>query len=140
MPRPSAVLDTNIIVSAHLSPDGLERSVLDLALNRRIRIFYSSPIFAEYEEVLRQPKFHIAPAKLAESLKLLRTAGRRVAPKTHTRAAFDPDDDMFLDCAEEARAQYLVTGNKRHFPPIWHSTRVVNAREFVSEIFDDLRR
>jgi len=140
MPRPNAVLDTNIIISAHLSPDGLERYVLDLALNRRIQIFYSEAVFAEYEEVLRRPKFHIVPARLVESLKLIRAAGRRVAPKRRAKAALDPDDNIFLDCAEQARAQYLITGNKRHFPASWQSTRVVNAREFISEIFDELRR
>jgi putative PIN family toxin of toxin-antitoxin system len=140
MPRPSAVLDTNIIISAHLSPDGLERHVLDLALNRRIQIFYSDAVFAEYEEVLGRPKFHIATAKRTESLRLIRAAGKRVVPKMRVRKAIDSDDDMFLECAEQARAQYLVTGNKRHFPASWQSTRVVNTREFVSEIFDELRR
>jgi putative PIN family toxin of toxin-antitoxin system len=140
MPRPSVVLDTNIIVSAHLSPDGLERYVLDLALNRRIQIFYSDAVFAEYEEVLNRPKFHIAIAKLTESLRQIRAAGKRVVPKMRVRKAIDPDDDIFLDCAEQARSQYLVTGNKRHFPASWKSTRIVNAREFVSEIFDELRR
>jgi putative PIN family toxin of toxin-antitoxin system len=140
MSRPSAVLDTNVIISAHLSPDGLERYVLDLALNRRIQIFYSDAVFAEYEEVLSRPKFHITPARLAESLKLIRSAGRRVTPKRRVRGALDPDDDIFLDCAEHAHVQYLVTGNKRHFPGSWQSTRIVNAREFVSGIFDELRR
>ena len=140
MPRPSAVLDTNVIVSAHLSPDGLERYVLDLALNRRIQLFYSEAVFAEYEEVLSRPKFHIAPVKLVQSLKLIRAAGRRVIPRRRVKAALDPDDNIFLDCAEQAHARYLVTGNKRHFPASWQSTRIVNAREFVSEIFDELRR
>jgi uncharacterized protein len=140
MPRPSAVLDTNVIVSAHLSPDGLERYVLDLALSRQIQIFYSDAVFTEYAEVLSRPKFRIPPTRLMESLKLIRSAGRRVIPKKRVRGALDPDDDIFLDCAEQAHARYLVTGNKRHFPASWQSTRVVNAREFVSEIFDELRR
>jgi len=33
----------------------------------------------------------------------------------------DPDDNMFLECAETAHADYLITGNKRHFPSVWRS-------------------
>jgi putative PIN family toxin of toxin-antitoxin system len=57
MLRPSVVLDTNVIVSAHLRADGLERFALDLALDRRIQLFYSEPILAEYEAVLSRAKF-----------------------------------------------------------------------------------
>jgi predicted nucleic acid-binding protein len=40
----------------------------------------------------------------------------------------DPDDDAFLECAQAAQADYLVTGNLKHFPSSWGSTRVVTAR------------
>jgi putative PIN family toxin of toxin-antitoxin system len=53
------VLDTNVIVSAHLKPDGLERSVLNLALAERIHLYISTDIFAEYAEVLHRSKLKI---------------------------------------------------------------------------------
>ena len=140
MLRPSVVLDTNIIVSAHLRSEGLERFILDLAINRWLHLYYSAPILAEYEEVLSRAKFRIAPAKLTESLLLIRMAGKRVVPKRRVQAASDPDDNIFLECAEEARAQYLVTGNKRHFPAEWRSTRIVSARELLTEVLGDLQR
>ena len=31
-----------------------------------------------------------------------------------------------------ARADYLITGNKRHFPAYWKSTTIISAREFVT--------
>jgi predicted nucleic acid-binding protein len=46
-------------------------------------------------------------------------------------AASDPDDNRFLECAEAARAHYLVTGNIRHFPEVWEETRIVTPREFI---------
>ena len=140
MPRPSVVLDTNIVVSAHLRSEGLQRFSLDLALDRRLELYYSEPILAEYEEVLGRARFRIAPAKIAESMLLIRTAGKRVLPKRRVQAASDPDDNIFLECAEEARAQYLVTGNKRHFPENWRTTRIVNARELLTEILGDLQK
>ena len=70
MPKPAVVLDTNIVVSAHLAPQGLERRVLDLALAGQIRFCISAEILCEYEEVLARPKFSIQPERLAASLAL----------------------------------------------------------------------
>ena len=44
----------------------------------------------------------------------------------------DPDDNKFLECADAARADYLVTGNQRHFPKFWKKTKVITSREFIS--------
>jgi hypothetical protein len=39
-----------------------------------------------------------------------------------------------------ARADFLVTGNNRHFPKQWRQTAVVNARELLEWIMPELRR
>ncbi len=57
MPRPNVVLDTNVVVSAHLRSDGLERFVLDLALTGVIRLYMTREILDEYDGVLRRAKF-----------------------------------------------------------------------------------
>ncbi|PYV41490.1 MAG: hypothetical protein DMG06_16930 [Acidobacteria bacterium] len=49
-----------------------------------------------------------------------------VKPTLKLTITSDPDDNMFLECAQEAGADFLVTGNKRHFPRAWRS-KVVNA-------------
>jgi predicted nucleic acid-binding protein len=46
----------------------------------------------------------------------------------------DDADNRFLECAEAAGADFLVTGNKRHFPRLWEKTQVVNARELLGLI------
>jgi uncharacterized protein len=47
----------------------------------------------------------------------------------------DPGDDEFIACALSSNAQFLVTGNKRHFRESWlRGTRLVNARELVQHI------
>ncbi len=97
-------------------------------------------IFEEYEGVLSRAKFRISPAKLAESLALIRQTARFVVPKRRLQVAIDPGDNIFLECAEEARTQYLVTGNKKHFPTVWKTTQIVNSRELIDEIIADLKR
>jgi uncharacterized protein len=140
MPRSSVVLDTNVIVSAHLKEEGFERFVLDLALARKLRLFLSDEILGEYEGVLARAAFKLSPAKVAASLRLLKRAATMIYPQKRLTAARDPDDNKFLECAAEAQADYLVTGNKKHFPEQWQPTRIVNTRELLQEITTDLQR
>jgi hypothetical protein len=40
----------------------------------------------------------------------------RVKPSERVRACSDPDDDIFLECLQDARAHSLVTGKIKHCP------------------------
>lgn len=140
MRRIRVVLDTNVVVSAHLNAEGYERHVLDLALARKLQLFVSQPILDEYEGVLRRPKFAIQPSKITRSLRLLRTAAKLVRPMRQLDVSRDAADNRFLECADAAKADYLVTGNKRHFPKQSRQTLVVNARELLEWVIPDLRR
>jgi predicted nucleic acid-binding protein len=50
------------------------------------------------------------------------------------RACPDPDDDIFLECAQAAAAHYLITGNPKHFPATWADTQIVTARQFIDAV------
>ena len=134
------VLDTNVVVSAHLNSEGYERSVLDLALSGKLRMFVSEAILQEYESVLRRPKFRLKALDVSRSLRLLRAAARVVAPYGKLSVARDLGDNRFLECAEAAKADYLVTGNKRHFPKQWRQTLMVNARELLEWTIPEMQR
>jgi putative PIN family toxin of toxin-antitoxin system len=134
------VLDTNVVVSAHLKTEGFERYALDLVLAGKLQLAASEAILGEYARVLVRPKFAIAPKRLARSMGLIRGSARIVSPQHRLMITQDPADNRFLECAEAARADYLVTGNKRHFPKSWRQTVVVNARELIEWIAADLRR
>ena len=126
------VFDTNAIVSAVLSPSGTVRTALTLAMKRPARLYYSADVLAEYEEVLARPKLKLIPARRQQVIDLIETRGHLVQPKYHVEACSDPEDDIFLECAEAARADYLITGNAKHFPALWRSTKIISAADFVS--------
>ena len=65
-------------------------------------------------------------------MQIIRRAAHVVMPKYRIQAAADPDYNIFLECADAARADYLVTGNLRHFPKFWKYTKVVTARDFIN--------
>jgi uncharacterized protein len=125
------VLDTNVIVSALLTPDGAEAEVLLLALKGTVSLGVSEPVVAEYEEVLTRPKFKNPADVVTGLLADIRTVGHVVRPQ-HTLAVIPHEsDNRFLECAEAFKAHFLVTGNTRHFPKRWKTTDIVNAREFI---------
>src|SRR5713226_7995943 len=116
------VIDTNILVSAALKPDGLQRTVLVLAITKPARLYVTEAVLAEYREVISRPE-----------LKIRRGPREHLVSPAHAlQVARDPGDDKFLECADAARADYLVTGNQRHFPKFWKKTKVITSREFIS--------
>jgi uncharacterized protein len=66
-------------------------------------------------------------------LKLLQEIGIVIAVQPDFTLEVSPHkpDNRFLECADAAAADYLITGNKRHFPASWKRTKIVNARDFL---------
>jgi uncharacterized protein len=64
-------------------------------------------------------------------LALLKKYARLVHPSVQVHVTQDPDDNLFLECADAARADYLVSGNARYFPSFWKKTKIITSREFV---------
>ena len=62
------VLDTNIVVSAHLNASGLENGVFKLAIKGLLELYVSEPILDEYARVLHSPKFSLDPPEVSKSL------------------------------------------------------------------------
>lgn len=126
------VYDTNVIVSAALKPGSLPDSLVSLATGRQVRLFVSPEIFAEYREVLSRPKFDLDRKTLATFLRNLRRAAVMVHPRERVTRAPEEPDNRFLECSQAAQADYLVTGNKRHFPfPEYAGTAIVSPAEFA---------
>jgi putative PIN family toxin of toxin-antitoxin system len=126
------VIDTNVVVSAAPKPDGLQRTVLLLAITKPARLYVSDEILAEYREVLARPELKIRKGLRQQLLQVIKNNSRLVGTVRHLRIASDPGDDKFLECADAARADYLITGNQRHFPKFWKKTKVITSREFIS--------
>jgi putative PIN family toxin of toxin-antitoxin system len=129
--RVKAVLDTNVVVSAHLKERGLEALILELALSGRFDLVASPALLAEYEEVLRRPRFSFNPDAVSHSIEAIRDRALIVSPRRRLSVTRDPDDNMVLECASSGRADYVVTGNTRDFPQQFRGIYVVPPRHFV---------
>ena len=126
------VIDTNVLISAAIKPAGLRRTVLLLAITRPARLYVSRPILEEYSEVLGRRELRIRKGLRQQMLQLIKNHSYTVVPTRRLHVTSDPDDNMFLECADAARADYLVTGNQKHFPRFWKKTKIITTREFIS--------
>ena len=127
-----AVIDTNVVVSGLLTPAGNEALILLAIQQGLVRPYFSEEILEEYAGVLVRPKFAFPVDEIAALLALFRQQGELIVPNASGAVSVDPGDTKFLQCAETAQADYLVTGNKRHFPEaIYGRTRVVSAGELL---------
>jgi putative PIN family toxin of toxin-antitoxin system len=125
------VIDTNVLVSAALKPNGLQRTVFLLATTKPARWYVSRPIMEEYAAVLARPELKIRRSLRLQVIQLIKNHTYSVTPSQLPPLTADPDDNIFLECADAARADYLVTGNQRHFPRFWKKTKVIDSREFL---------
>jgi putative PIN family toxin of toxin-antitoxin system len=132
MTRPRIILDTNIIVSAALQPSGLPARLLGLVAYRFVELCVSEEVLTEYREVLARPKFAgLDPQRVALLLELIGKEATLVRPTNVLKISKDDTDNRFYECAEEAEAEYLVTGNLKHFPRDHKTTKIVNARQML---------
>ena len=109
------VLDTNVIVSGLLNPEGNPGRILDLFLAGEVTLLADDRILAEYRAVLRRPKFDFDPGDVSDFLDLLETESERVNALPLGFKLPDESDRAFLEVAVAAAADSLVTGNVRHF-------------------------
>ena len=130
--RVKVVYDTNVVVSATLKPGSLPASLVALAMAKRVRLFLSLEILEEYADVLKRPKFGLDLATVEAFLRDVRKAGVLVRPARRVSRAPDASDNRLLECASAARSDYLVTGNKKHFPFLeFEGTKIVSPAEFA---------
>lgn len=129
------VLDTNVLVSAFLSPHGAPAAVLQLILSGRVVICFDARILSEYQEVLARGKFGFDATLIEDVLELLETEGELVASVPLNLALPDAADAMFVEVGVAGNADFLVTGNLKHFPASQHrGLPVVSPREFIRAV------
>lgn len=129
----TAADDTNIYLSALLFGGPCE-TILDLARAGLIELYHSPAIARELRRILHT-KFHWPESHTLEALQELRTLSQRILPTPRfSGVVTDDTDHRILECAVAARAEYLITGDKRHLQPLkeFHGVRIVSPRTFLN--------
>jgi putative PIN family toxin of toxin-antitoxin system len=123
------VLDTNVLVSGLINPDGTPAQVLNLVLNVRITILYDNRILREYREVLKRKKFGFDERLIFPYLDYIKNEGEYVVAEPISGYRFiDKDDRMFFEVALTGKARCIVTGNKDHYP---NNETITSPKDFI---------
>ena len=110
------VLDTNVLVSGLLNPDGAPGRILDWILAGQLHILYDDRTLAEYSDVLACPKFGFSSDLARAVVGYLRLSGKSVTARPLPEGLLpDPGDYPFAEVAHSGKADALVTGNREHF-------------------------
>lgn len=111
------VVDTNVWVSAFLSPHGTPAKLLHAFAQGMLQLIYCAEIEAEYRDVLYRPRLNISHELLAEFMEMLADSGYKVSPLDFDiKALPDLSDAPFIASALAAKCP-VITGNRKHFPP-----------------------
>jgi uncharacterized protein len=136
------VLDTNILISATFSPQGLPRQAMNWA-GQQGKILASDQTFAELANVVLRPRFE-RYARLAEREEFLEDFARNaefVEIRELIVACRDPKDDPYLELAVNGGAECLVTGDEDLL--VLHPFReipILTARAFLEKDVDGFSR
>ena len=108
------VLDTNVLVSALLSPEGPPARIYSAWIEGRFRLLTSSEQLAELKATLAKPKLrrYVRRAQTGKLINELGSFAEIVSELPPVRRSPDPDDDFLLKLAEGGQADYLVTGDQ----------------------------
>ena len=110
------VIDTNIFVSAALSPNGTPAKIASLISSTdQVKVFYSKTILTEYKRVLAYERLNIAKKTQDGIINKLQKFGIMIEPPASTMPMPDETDRIFYDTAKASGA-ILITGNTKHFP------------------------
>lgn len=127
-----AVFDTNIYLSSLLFA-GKPRQILLAAHKARIKLFVSKQILAELRGVLRK-KFNYPLEEINKAEEIILRIAVIVEPKLTVKAIKDePMDNHVLACALDCKADFLVSGDKKHLLVLkeFKHVKIVSAGQFL---------
>ena len=127
------VLDTNVLISGLLTPFGTSGKIISMVLAGKLVLQYDSRILLEYHDLLYRPKFQFNKEHIDTLLDYIKKNGQLVPTIPLEHSLPDPDDEPFLEIAIGGETEYLITGNKAHYPRQFREgIKILSPSEFIS--------
>jgi len=124
------VVDTNVIVSSLINAYGNPAKVMSLILNGKAEIVYDNRILEEYFMVLNRKHFSFLKKDINHLINFFKDNGDYVLAEPIKRKFIDEDDKKFYEVLETARANYLITGNLKHYPK---EKRIITPQKLIGD-------
>lgn len=123
------VVDANVYISP-LVFGGVPQQALNLIYNHGLPLYISQSIIDEVEGTLAE-KFNWTRQEIETFLPPLWERCLLIRPTIRFNVCHDPDDNHVLECASAAHADFLITGNTKHFPRSHETTKVIRPRDLL---------
>jgi putative PIN family toxin of toxin-antitoxin system len=140
------VIDANVFVSAILKPKSKPDKIIDLIKQGKLALALSHDILAEIRKVLLYPKIkkklRLTTKEIGESLIQIGQAAITTQGKVRVNVIKDdPDDNRYLECAMEAQADFIISGD-RHLKDLksFQGIKIVDPAtflEFIAELDEE---
>jgi uncharacterized protein len=130
------VFDTNVVASASFWR-GAPFDCLAAWAQSRCEAVVSPALPAEYHEILEELRLDYPNRTPVEWANALTDSATLVFPVDRaTRATPDPNDEMILECALAAEADYIVSGDKKHLLPLrqFRGIQIVSPADFLRRL------
>lgn len=134
------VVDTNVLVSGLISPEGFPAKIIDFWQERKYILVTSKAILQEMERVLNYPrisrKYQIGKEIIADYLRGFSVFAEVCRP---TKRVFiirnDPHDNKFIEAAVNGKADLIVSGD-HHLLDLkeYQGIKIFTAKEFLEEL------
>ena len=122
------IFDTNVLVSALLNTNGTPAKILSLILNMKVKIAYDNRILFEYIDVISRENFGFNEEIISGLINFIKDTGEYTSADPLNTKFSDESDKKFYEVFKTANADYLITGNKKHFPK---DKGIISPREFL---------
>ena len=125
-------MDTNVLISA-LMFGGNPRLILEKVIRGDIELYLSEALISELGEVLKRPKFGLPLSIVNQILSELSAISELFRPsRSIYKVKVDPADNRILECAIDAKAEFIVSGDK-HLLDLkeFKSIRIVSPQHFI---------
>jgi putative PIN family toxin of toxin-antitoxin system len=131
------VIDTNVLISAVLSPEGTARKVLN-RVYQQFKIAQSDETYQELVTRIYKRKFdkYISDEEREDFLSVVKHYSQFVKVESQVEICRDVDDNKFLELAIDANAVFLITGDRDLLSlksQIEYQNLIITPREFLEQ-------
>ncbi len=126
----NVVIDTNVIISGLIKPDSIPAQIWNLVVNEKIILLYDIRILNEYENVISRKKFKFPKEIIDPVIDFIKHEGIYIAANPINDSFLDESDKKFLEVTISGEAEYLITGNIKHYP---EKEYILTPRDFLSK-------
>ena len=125
------VIDTNVIVSALINANGIPARILSSILNGNVNILYDNRIIFEYTDVLSRKEFGFNAEIISDIMDYIKHEGEYINADQLKEKFVDETDKKFYEVYKSGKAQYLITGNIKHFPK---EHKIITPKKFICDM------